>query len=81
MAAKAAVDLVLIMYVLVGLSLALLLAAFFLLISFKALQSNWNSIHINLIFVIIVSELAFIVGINRTSPEVGDRDMLVLRHI
>ena len=30
MAAKAAVDLVLIMYVLVGLSLALLLAAFFL---------------------------------------------------
>ena len=66
----AVVQLEAIMYVLVGVSLSLLVVAFFILISYKALQSNWNSIHINLIFVIVVYELAFAVGINRTRPEV-----------
>ncbi|XP_070192612.1 cadherin EGF LAG seven-pass G-type receptor 2-like isoform X2 [Littorina saxatilis] len=76
----AAIQLEAFMYVLVGVSLALLLVAFFILISYKALQSNWNSIHINLIFVIIISALAFSVGINRTSPKLFCRLMAIFLH-
>lgn len=57
-------------YTFVSLSLVLLFVAFFILISYKRLQCNWNSIHINLVFVVFISEMAFIIGINRTNPEV-----------
>ncbi|XP_076447464.1 LOW QUALITY PROTEIN: cadherin EGF LAG seven-pass G-type receptor 2-like [Babylonia areolata] len=76
----AIVQLEALMYVLVAVSLALLIIAFFILISFKALQSNWNSIHINLVFVIVNIDLAFAVGINRTSPELFCRLVAISLH-
>ncbi|KAL8613059.1 hypothetical protein ACOMHN_008828 [Nucella lapillus] len=76
----AVIELEALMYVLVAVSLILLIVAFFILISYKALQSNWNSIHINLIFVIVIIELAFAVGINRTSPELFCRLVAIALH-
>ncbi|ESO95836.1 hypothetical protein LOTGIDRAFT_231995 [Lottia gigantea] len=60
-------------YILVFISLMLLVVAYLILLCFKRLQCNWNSIHINLIVVVFVAELAFIIGINRTKSELTCR--------
>ncbi|XP_025106932.1 cadherin EGF LAG seven-pass G-type receptor 2-like isoform X2 [Pomacea canaliculata] len=67
-------------YTFVSLSLVLLFVAFFILISYKRLQCNWNSIHINLVFVVFISEMAFIIGINRTNPELFCRLVAISLH-
>ena len=57
-------------YIGLSISLLLLLAAMILFCCLRGMNSNSNSIHINLVFCIFVSHLTFLVGINRTEPKV-----------
>ena len=58
-------------YFLVSLALFFLFAALLIFISLRALWSNSNSIHINLVLVAFCTYLTFIAGIERTEPEVN----------
>ncbi|XP_046355288.2 cadherin EGF LAG seven-pass G-type receptor 1-like isoform X1 [Haliotis rufescens] len=56
-------------YILVVISMACLVFAFFVFMVFKRLQCNWNSIHINIIFVLFITQLSFIIGIDRVGQK------------
>ncbi|XP_012939635.1 cadherin EGF LAG seven-pass G-type receptor 1 [Aplysia californica] len=66
--------------VLTAMSLMLLLLSFFVLFTFKRLQCNWNSIRINIIFTLFIIELAYVIGINRTTPELFCRLVAISLH-
>ncbi|CAL1544794.1 unnamed protein product, partial [Lymnaea stagnalis] len=67
-------------YVLTTFSLMLMLLSFFVLFTFKRLQCNWNSIRINLIFTIFIVDLAYVIGINKTSPKLFCRLIAIALH-
>ncbi|GFR69625.1 cadherin EGF LAG seven-pass G-type receptor 1 [Elysia marginata] len=74
------VDMEVVTYILMALSILLLLLSFFILFTFKRLQCNWNSIRINIIFTIFIVDLAHAIGINRTSPELFCRLVAISLH-
>ncbi|KAK3103496.1 hypothetical protein FSP39_019621 [Pinctada imbricata] len=63
--AKAAISLAIFSIIGIGISLGCLFVTFIIFMSFKHLQCNANSIMLNLIFTIFMSEFAFIIGVNR----------------
>ncbi|XP_052061386.1 cadherin EGF LAG seven-pass G-type receptor 2-like isoform X1 [Mytilus californianus] len=67
--AEGAVSLEVVCFVGVGLSMIALLVTFIILVSFKHIQCNSNTILINLVFVIFLAELAFIVGVYRVESK------------
>lgn len=73
----AAVSMEVINYIAIPVSLLLLFVAFWILFCFKRLQSNMNSIHINLIFNVFIAELTFLIGIDKVNDEVS---WFILRH-
>ncbi|XP_041348330.1 cadherin EGF LAG seven-pass G-type receptor 2-like isoform X2 [Gigantopelta aegis] len=56
-------------FVLVSVSLVCLVLSFLVFMVFKRLQNNWNSIHINYVFVLIITQLAFVIGIDQVDHE------------
>jgi len=48
-----------------------ILVSFFVLFFPKKVQSNTNSIHLNLMFVMFLAQLAFLIGIGQTEQEVS----------
>lgn len=67
--AEGAVSLEVVCFIGVGLSMIALLVTFIILVSFKHIQCNSNTILINLVFVIFLAELAFIVGVYRVETK------------
>lgn len=68
--AEGAVSLEVVCFIGVGLSMLALLVTFIILVSFKHIQCNSNTILINLVFVIFLAELAFVVGVYRVETKV-----------
>ena len=67
-------------YVGIGVSLLCLVIAFFLFCCLAGLQSNSNSIHINLVIVLFIAHLGFLVGINRTQPKLLCKVTAIVLH-
>ncbi|RUS82130.1 hypothetical protein EGW08_010104 [Elysia chlorotica] len=74
------VDMEVVTYILMALSILLLLLSFFILFTFKRLQCNWNSIRINIVFTVFIVDLAHAIGINRTSSELFCRLVAISLH-
>ncbi|XP_060555146.1 cadherin EGF LAG seven-pass G-type receptor 2-like isoform X2 [Ruditapes philippinarum] len=67
-------------YIGLVISMGCLVACFFLLFCLKRVQCNTNSIHINLIFVIFITLLSFILGINKTEDQFKCRLVAIALH-
>ncbi|XP_021344023.1 cadherin EGF LAG seven-pass G-type receptor 2-like isoform X2 [Mizuhopecten yessoensis] len=78
--AKGAISLEVVSFIAIGITLICLFVAFFIFMCFKHLQSNANSILINLVFTIFISDLAFISGVYRTEPELFCRLVSISLH-
>ncbi|XP_033746006.1 LOW QUALITY PROTEIN: cadherin EGF LAG seven-pass G-type receptor 2-like [Pecten maximus] len=78
--AKGAISLEVISFIAIAIALICLFVAFFIFMCFKHLQSNANSILINLVFTIFISDLAFISGVYRTEPELFCRLVSISLH-
>jgi len=63
-------DLQLMTYIAMSISMACLFVALVMFCCLRNLNSNMNSIHINLSFSLMIVELIFLVGIYRVQPEV-----------
>jgi len=74
------VDMEALAYVLTVLSLLLLMLSFVVLFTFKRLQCNWNSIRINIIFTLMIIQLAYVIGINQVTPLLFCRLVAIALH-
>ncbi|KAK3610573.1 hypothetical protein CHS0354_009013 [Potamilus streckersoni] len=77
---EAAISLEVITYIALCISMVSLFVCFLIFFVFKRIQSNSNSIHINLVFVIFVAELAFLIGVNKTQTELFCRLIAIALH-
>ncbi|XP_053377924.1 cadherin EGF LAG seven-pass G-type receptor 1-like isoform X2 [Mercenaria mercenaria] len=67
-------------YIGLVISMGCLVVCFIFLFFLKRIQSNTNSIHINLIFVIFITLLAYLIGINHTENELYCRLVAIALH-
>ena len=63
-----------------GLAILCLLIALVLFCCLRSLESNANSIHINLVFTLLLANILFGVGINQTEPRIACNILAIFLH-